>query len=267
MKHPIVSSAAAALLLALCVWTRAGVAGSVDGPGLRRVPYDAARPPTLVCSTKFGCEVILEPGERLRIASIFDDRWTAKVADDGATGMAPRVLIGPTIADEDSGHGAARQPLRTSLKMLTTKREYVVELVSTAAYQEHRLGFTYRDAPGVFVRIETPPPLVAPAPSPRPDEASALDPSTMDFGWRASGDPAVRCVGTPFSIGNQVWCKLPENLNEKPAAYKLDGKKLVPVPFHFVATRYIVIDATVSPIELVLGGSQEHVATIVRARE
>jgi len=242
------------------------IAASVDGPGLRRVPYDAARPPTLVCSTKFGCEVILEPGERLRIASIFDDRWTAKVADDGASGMAPRVLIGPTIADEDNGHGG-RQPLRTSLKMLTTKREYVVELVSSAQYQEHRLGFTFRESPAVFVRLETPPPLAAAAASPRPDDTPALDPSTMDFGWRATGDPAVRCVGTPFSIGSQVWCKLPEDLSDKPAAYKLDGKKLVPVPFHFVAKRYIVIDAAVDPIQLVLGGSQQHVATITRARE
>jgi hypothetical protein len=251
-------------LSALSVSLALTIAASVDGPGLRRVPYDASHPPTLVCSTKFGCEVILEPGERLRIASIFDDRWTAKVADDGASGMAPRVLIGPTVADEDNGRGG-RQPLRTSLKMLTTKREYVVELVSSPLYQEHRLGFTYRDSPGVVVRIETPPPIAAP--TSRPEDTSALDPADMDFGWRATGDAAVRCVGTPFSVGSQLWCKLPEDVSDKPAAYKLDGKKLVPVPFHFVGKRYIVIDAVVSPIQLVLGGSHEHVATITRAHE
>jgi Conjugal transfer protein len=241
------------------------IAASADGPGLRRVPYDAARPPTLTCSTKYGCELVLEPGERLRLASLFDDRWTAKVADDGASGMAPRVLIGPTAADEDDGHGG-RQPLRTSLELLTTKREYVVELQSSGRYEQHRLGFTYRQLPAVVVRVEPPPPVLL-AVTARPDEGTAVDPSLMDFGWKAEGDPAVRCVGTPFSIGSQLWCKLPADATEKPTAYRVDGSRRVPLPFHFVGQRYIVIDAPVWPVALVVGGSHERVATITRARE
>jgi hypothetical protein len=241
------------------------IAEGVDGPGLRRVPYDALRPPTLTCSTKYGCEVVLEPGERLRIASLFDDRWTAKVADDGTSGMAPRVLLGPTAADEDDGHGG-RQPLRTSLELLTTKREYVVELQSSGRYEQHRLGFTYRQLPAVVVRLEPPPRSAPTVPTP-PEEGFMVEPSRMDFGWKAVGDPAVRCVGTPFSIGSQLWCKLPADATDKPAAYRLDGSTRVPLPFHFVGQRYLVVDAPIWPVQLVVGGSQERVVTITRAPE
>jgi hypothetical protein len=238
-----------------------------DGPGLRRVPYNASAPPVLTCSTKYGCEVILQPGERLRIASLFDSRWTAKVADDGSTGMAPRVLIGPTLATDDDGHGR-HLPLRTSLDMLTTKREYVVRLVATSAYEEHRLGFTYRDDAPVVIHVEPPAmPESAPVPSPTPsEEMAALDPAQMDFGWRAQGEGERTCVGV-FSVGSQVWCKLPEGVNDAPAAYQVDGRKLVPIASHEVGKRWVVIDVPTSPIALVWGGSHEQTVRIVRARE
>ena len=54
-----------ALALALSLFGPPVLAAN-DGPALTRVAYDDSRIPTLLCSTVYGCEIILQVGERLR---------------------------------------------------------------------------------------------------------------------------------------------------------------------------------------------------------
>jgi hypothetical protein len=233
----------------------------LDGPGIRRVSYDGAAPPALSCSLRAGCEVVLQPGERILFAATSYGRWSAVTADDGASGFAPRLLLRPSRLDEPDGHGGRRQ-LRATLTVLTTRREYVVALASSDRDVQSRLGFTYRQEPGPIVRRAVPAPgVTAAAPSPTP--AASLAARVVDVNWATSGDPSVRCAERPFSTGHQVWCKLPA-LTMAPAAFAVDGARRLPVPFH-VTDGYLVVDAVVSPIELVVGGTHPRVATIVRA--
>jgi len=243
-----------------------------DGPGITHVTYSESRIPTLACSTVYGCEVILQTGDRLRFASLMDDRWTAKVTDAGSASTPPRILIAPSVADQPASNSDARQPLRTSLHALTGNREYVVNLVATPSSVQHRIVFQDDATPAVIVRAmdrsalqpndqATAVPVVAPE-----SETPPLDPARMDFGWKTTGDAALRCV-TVFSYGNQLWCKMPLALTHVPNAYYSDGRKDLPLNSHVVAQRYLVVDALTSPVALEIGGAKSARAVIERARE
>jgi len=242
-----------------------------DGPALTRVAYTDSHIPDLSCSTVYGCEVILQVGERLRLASLTDDRWTARVADSGSPTTAPRILIAPTVADEPALDGPGRQTLRTAMHVLTDRREYVIDLRATGRAEQHRLGFTYDDAPAVVVRRFDPVDLATSAPTASPAiepqaETPPLDPARMDFGWRVTGDAALRCVAA-FSYGSQLWCKLPIDQPRVPSAYLVDGPKDLPLNAHVVAERYLVVDSVTGPVDLILGGAKQLKSRIARVRE
>ena len=241
-----------------------------DGPELTRVPYNSTRIPLLACSVALGCEIVLQAGEQLRLASLNDDRWSAKVVDAGSTGTAARVLIQPSVFDQASPDGIGRQPLQTAFHALTDHREYVINLRAIAASEQHRLGFTYDDGPAVIVRAPAPiaagpqataVPVVAPE-----SETPPLDPARIDFGWKATGSPEIRCSAV-FSYDRQVWCKLPPQIARTPVAYYADGKKDEPLNTHMVAQRYLVVDSLAAPIALELGGAHSARVVIERARE
>ena len=242
-----------------------------DGPGITRVSYSESRIPTLSCSTVYGCEVILPPGDRLRFASLMDDRWTAKVTAAGNSTAPPRILIVPSVADQPASDSEARRPLRTSLHALTGNREYVVNLNATSASVQHRLAFQDDNAPAVVVRAMNPSDAPDAAATAVPvmlpqSETPPLDPARMDFGWKTTGDSTLRCI-TAFSYGNQLWCKLPQDLTHIPNAYYADGRRDLPLNSHVVAQRYLVVDGLTSPVALEIGGSKSARAVIVRARE
>jgi len=257
---------AVALLLSL---VSAPVIAANDGPGITHVTYSESRIPTLTCSTVYGCEVILQMGDRLRFASLMDDRWTAKVTDAGGAASPPRLLIVPSVADQPASDSEARQPLRTSLHALTGNREYVVNLVATASTVQHRIAFQDDTTPAVLVRALQAAPDVAPTAIPvvAPEsETPPLDPARMDFGWKMTGDAQLRCVAV-FSYGDQLWCKLPVDLTRVPNAYYADGRKELPLNSHVVAQRYLVVDGLTSPVALEIGGAKSVRAVIARARE
>jgi hypothetical protein len=223
-----------------------------DGPELTRVPYNSTRIPLLACSVVLGCEIVLQAGEQLRLASLNDDRWSAKVVDQA------------------SPDGIGRQPLQTAFHALTDHREYVINLRAIAASEQHRLGFTYDDGPAVIVRAPAPiaagpqataVPVVAPE-----SETPPLDPARIDFGWKATGSPEIRCSAV-FSYDRQLWCKLPPQIARTPVAYYADGKKDEPLNTHMVAQRYLVVDSLAAPIALELGGAHSARVVIERARE
>jgi hypothetical protein len=243
-----------------------------DGTGITHVTYSESRIPTLTCSTIYGCEVILQTGDRLRFASLMDDRWTAKVTDAGSVSTPPRILIAPSGADQPASDSEARQPLRTSLHALAGNREYVVNLVATSLSVQHRIVFQYDTTPAIVVRAmdrgtsapdaqPTAVPFVAPE-----SETPPLDPARMDFGWKTTGAAALRCV-TVFSYGNQLWCKMPADLTRVPNAYYSDGRKDLPLNAHVVAQRYLVVDGLTSPVALEIRGAKSARAVIERARE
>lgn len=260
-------SIAAATACALLVFGATPAWPANDGPEMTRVPYASSRVPTLLCSTIYGCEIILEVGEQLRLASLNDDRWSAKVESAGTATGAARILIVPGVADQPAADGLGRQPLQTAFHALTDRREYVVDLRATGVAVEHRLGFVY-DAPAVVVRAPAQDPALAsatpvPVAVPRA-ETPPLDPARMNFGWRVSGSPEIRCAAV-FSYGEQVWCALPAGLARTPIAYYADGRKDEPLNTHVVAQRYLVVDSLMAPIALELGGSHAARAVIERA--
>lgn len=266
--------ACAALAVAVCAATTfsavAPANAANDGPELTRIPYNSARIPLLACSVVLGCEIVLEAGEQLRLASLNDDRWSAKVVDAGSASTAARVLIQPSIFDQASPDGIGRQPLQTAFHALTDRREYVINLRAIAASEQHRLGFTYDDDPAVIVRALAPavaaPQATPVAVVPPESETPPLDPARLDFGWKATGSPEIRCSAV-FSYDHQVWCKLPSQIARTPVAYYADGKKDEPLNTHIVAQRYLVVDSLAAPIALELGGSHSARVVIERTRE
>jgi hypothetical protein len=261
------------ILAAMFAIAAPAAAAPGDGPGLTRVPYNSPHVPILACSTAYGCELILQPGEQLRLVSLMDDRWTAKVVDPGSGVTAPRILIAPTAADEQDPDGAGRRALRTSIHALSDRREYIIDLEATSRLEHHRLGFTYGDSPAVAIVTRSMTDQIHPVPEETAvalvdpqSETPPLDPSRMDFGWRQTGDSQLRCTGL-FSYGYQLWCKLSVSEDRMPSAYGIDREHRLPLNVHTVAERYVVIDNPIASVELVIGGSHTYRAQITRAPE
>ena len=222
------------------------------------IPASHAPQANLACSTAYGCEVVVD-GARLQDVKMWTNRILARIVGNGDDGSPSRIQLMPASAFATQPDGSML-PVSGKLTIVTTDgREYVVIVDAVDMPRMNRLWFASASNPHPVI------PVVMAAPN-QSGETAPLDPSKMDFGWTSQGD--VRC-DTVFSVGMQIWCKLPHDLTNVPSVYFDDGRLKIPANARVVAEYYLVIEngATQRSILLEIGGGNPRSGHIVRGRE
>jgi hypothetical protein len=206
------------------------------------------RLPGMPCSTVYGCEIRLLPGETVQQVSVTDPRWQTVVLASGPMPAARiKVLPGP------ANGGRAEVDASTNL--------HSYRVVVTATERATSMLLQYEPDP-------TPPPakvvyLPPPAPVPTPvGEIAALRPSEMDsVAWRSEG--GVKC-DTVFGVPDrgQVWCYLPASIRKAPAVYHTVGRAHAIVNSRVLRGNLLVIDSLDSPLDAQFGDGTS--LTIIR---
>ena len=222
------------------------------------IPASHAPQGNLACSTAYGCEVDVD-GARLQDVKMWTDRILARVVGSGDDGTPSRIQLMPVSAFTTQPDGSML-PVSGKLTIVTTDgREFVVIVDAVDMPRMNRLWFASPTNPHPAI------PVVMPTAT-QSGETAPLDPSKMDFGWTSEG--GVRC-DTVFSVGVQLWCKLPQDLASVPSVYFDDGRLKIPANARVVEEYYLVIEngATQRSILLEIGGGNPRSGHIVRGRE
>ena len=116
-------------------WASARYMPQAGADGVVRFPYGVTIA-TVVCAPLRVCDLALQPGEVVNNVNLGDKvRWSVMPGTSGSPeGLVTHMLIKPL----DAG-------LRSSLTVLTNRRAYSVELVSTQRRWVPHTGFTYPD--------------------------------------------------------------------------------------------------------------------------
>lgn len=148
--------------------------------GSTRFSATGATIPTVYVQTADVCDIMLEPGERIRQAIISDSvRW--KLTDGTSAADTPHIFVKPT------------QPgIRALLTVTTTRRVYHVRLFATRGSGQEFVAFYY---PKVLERLEAVGAPPTPEPTTPPAYACA---APLDSAYRVSGANEFR----PISICN-----------------------------------------------------------------
>lgn len=198
-------------------------------------------------------DVALEPGETMVSVAAGDTvRWIIGNTTSGS-GETRRehVLVKPTLAG-----------LSTNLLILTDRRSYHLDLVSTGTAAMASVNWSYPKDSLIS--------LTAPAASPMPPTMgkadSGFDPSTLDFGYVVSGDDMPWRPVRTFNDGRHVYIEFPPGISAgaAPPLFVTDGK--VPELVNYrMRGRYYVVDRLFARAELRLGDKPQHVVAISRS--
>lgn len=211
--------------------------------------------PQMQCSTTYGCEVDLPPGETLKNVVISDPRFQGQLLSDGTDTPASYKVL-PSLVDADANSAA---PLRAQLDMLTNVREYHVVLVASSRLMPATIA--YREPGRVVATVVSSTNQVGGS-----AEATAVDPKAMDFGWTSKGTNGLACV-TVFDLAQrgQLWCKLPATVLAGPSVYIMQNGARESADARMIQGNYLVIDTLASPVSLEWPDGRT--ITISRSRE
>jgi len=197
-------------------------------------------------------DIALEPGETLISVAAGDTvRWIVGDTTSGReNSQREHILVKPTAAG-----------LSTNLLILTSRRSYHVDLVSTAGSAMAAVSWSYpKDS-----LISLAPPA-APVPPAKEDKAdSAFDPSALNFGYAVSGDAMPWRPIRAFDDGRHVYIEFSPEISarEAPPLFVTDGK--VPELVNYrMQGHYYVVDRLFERAELRLGDKPQHIVAISR---
>lgn len=234
--------------------------GTVGRSAVVTYPSTSTVVPRLACSTTYGCEVQLPPGEAIVAATSTDPRIGVQVLSDGSKAIAARLKILPS-ASAVTGPDGFIEILSGEIDVLTNfDIEYHVIIEASDALAPRVLQFV---DPRPIVLV-APRPTSADGYSPADGagsypgaganhafESSPIDPASMDFAWSMAGDAAHRCAGI-FSVlsRGQLWCKLQASDHDVPSAYLQQNGQLQPLNARVVGGTYFVVETLSGPIVL-----------------
>lgn len=236
-----------------------GFAPVVALPSHRLYPF-GHEVPTLRCLPTRACDLVLEPGESIDGHALGDpESWqTAVLLEGQPPALTPHFVIKP------SAFGLA-----TNLVLVTDRRAYHVELVSSAesearaagAAYDHRVGWWY---PERWIERRRAEEQLARARREARAEATPaalpLDPTGLNWSYRVEHPRrrSRRLGWEPAAVvddGRRTWIRLPERAltGELPAAFGVlaDGS-YVPLNARY-RDGWLLIPAVVDTLDLVLG--------------
>jgi type IV secretion system protein VirB9 len=242
--------------------------------------------PSIVGAILKVTDIKLQEGEAL-VAPPFcgDDRWHVEptpAADAEGTPLIQHIILKPT----ESG-------LKTSLVLVTNRRSYHLQLVSTDKDYMAYVAFSYPDAPKAAARVETSQGPETPSPEQAPRVQVAMQGPTRaknrtarksagkaavfldkaeakDHDFRIQGSAPFRPTQV-YTDGKKTYIELPENLQEAPVLFRLKkggflglGHQMQVVN-HRVHGHWVVADAVLDKAVLVSGvGSAQQKVTLSR---
>ena len=197
-------------------------------------------------------DIALEPGETLISVAAGDTvRWIVGDTTSGSgNSQREHVLVKPTAVG-----------LSTNLLILTSRRSYHVDLMSTAGSAMAAVSWSYPQNSLISLA-----PPAAPLPLAKEDKAdSAFDPSALNFGYAISGDAIPWRPVRAFDDGRHVYIEFPPDISASaaPPLFVTDGKAPELVNYR-MRGRYYVVDRLFERAELRLGDKPQHIVAISR---
>jgi hypothetical protein len=233
------------------------------------VPSHKAPMANLPCSTAYGCEVVVEC-DPLKDVSLTNARIVARTVGTGDDGLPARVQLLPTSAFMQDAN-SIMQPVSAKLSIVTMsgrELDVVVDAVDIPVVNRLVFGCANQEPSIVHVAMTRSGGEVdGVGGGDQPNgETTPLDPTKMDFGWTSTG--SIRCV-TAFSVGLQLWCKMPSTTVDIPSVYFDDGKLKIPANARVVGGSYLVIEngGAQRSILLEIGGGDPRSGHIVRSAQ
>jgi type IV secretion system protein VirB9 len=178
-------------------------------------------------------------------------RWVVGTSNSGtADARREHILIKPTAAG-----------LSTNLLILTDRRSYHVDVLSTAASAMAAISWSY---PKDRLLSLTAPPVDPLTPKPT-DFAKAPDLTALHFGYDVTGDDVPWRPIRAFDDGQHVYIEFPADIaaGSAPPLFVTDGKAAELVNYR-MRGRYYVVDRLFATAELRLGDKPQHIVRIAR---
>jgi type IV secretion system protein VirB9 len=232
--------------------------------GVARFRYGSKTAPTLHCAPLIVCDIQLAPDETIKTPPVAGDtvQWIIRVGQ----GEEPYIYVKPVAPG-----------LRTNLIVVTSKREYHIDLVSNETVSHTSLGFYYPSDPSTSgvrpldVSSLNPTQQIAAAINTEQADpnsvatAGLVDPLHLDHGYDINGNAVFKPVAV-FNDGTRTYVQLPDHLTEIPViiAYNGDGSERV-VNFE-VFDGYYILNSLYPRIGLVLGTGRDRRAVIISKR-
>ena len=199
-------------------------------------------------------DIALEPGETMVSVAAGDTvRWIVGNTTSGSgASRREHVLVKPTMPG-----------IATNLLILTDRRSYHVDLVSTAGSAMASVSWSYPKAS--LISLAAPAESMSASPENRSD--GDLDPSMLDFRYVISGETISWRPVRAFDDGRHVYIEFPVGISagSAPPLFVMDGK--VPELVNYrMRGRYYVVDRLFDRAELRLGDKPQHIVAISRSR-
>lgn len=197
-------------------------------------------------------DIALETGETMISVAAGDTvRWIVGNTTSGSGDTRrEHVLVKPTATG-----------LSTNLLILTDRRSYHLDLMSTAGIAMAAVSWSYpKDS---LISLAPPAP---PAPPAKDDKAdSGFDPSALNFRYVISGDAMPWRPVRAFDDGRHIYIEFPPDISASaaPPLFVTDGKAPELVNYR-MRGRYYVVDRLFEHAELRLGDKPQHIVAISR---
>jgi len=195
-------------------------------------------------------DIALEPGETLVSVAAGDTvRWIVGNTTSGSgSNQREHVLVKPTVAG-----------LSTNLLILTSRRSYHVDLVSTAGSAMASVSWSYpKDS-----LISLAPPAAPTPPAKDVKAESGFDPSALNFSYVISGDDMPWRPIRAFDDGRHVYMQFSPGISAgaAPPLFVTDSKAPELVNYR-MRGHFYVVDRLFDHAELRLGDKPQHVVAI-----
>jgi len=195
-------------------------------------------------------DIALEPGETLVSVAAGDTvRWIVGNTTSGSgNSQREHVLVKPTVAG-----------LSTNLLILTSRRSYHVDLVSTAGSAMASVSWSYpKDS-----LISLAPPAASTPPAKDNKAESGFDPAALNFSYVISGDDMPWRPVRAFDDGRHVYIQFSPGISAgaAPPLFVTDGKAPELVNYR-MRGHFYVVDRLFDHAELRLGDKPQHVVAI-----
>lgn len=197
--------------------------------------------------------IVLQPGEELIDVSAGDTvRWVVgDTASGQGVGRRVHILIKPTLPD-----------IQTNLVVLTDRRTYHVELVSTKQTYMASISWTYPTDSLVALHRQND--VAQQAEQRTADRGVRLD--SLNFRYRIEGDDPPWRPLRAFDDGHKVFIQMPSGLSqgEAPPLFIAGADGRPNLVNYRVRGSYYVVDRMFGMAELRLGENPQRIVRIIR---
>lgn len=202
--------------------------------------YDENKTYNIYCRVNNITTLLLSPDEQVISIDAGDtSRWTVKEVVTGSVeGQRSAVVIKPLTFNADI-------MLRTTINIFTNKRYYNLSVLSAKEWYNPIVKWIYPQEIKLAQRQK----------QETQEEMSLMNPNKLNYAYTVSTKKYEFVPSTIFDDGKKTFLVMKENLQELPALYMKEDKKLLLVNYR-VKGNYLVVDRTFEEGALILGNKR-----------